>query len=243
MKNKILLLNALMNFMNNIAIIPARGGSKRIHKKNIRNFIDQPIIAYSIKAALRSGLFSEVMVSTDDQEIAKTSLQFGAKVPFLRTSGNSGDHSTTMDVLVEVVEKYTTMGLNFDNVCCIYPCAPFVTSNKLQMSFNKFIECKSDSLVPIVKYSTPIQRSIILKENLIQFNFIENLKSRSQDLDKFYYDSGQFYWIRTDIISKKEQIFTDNTYGWEISELEAQDIDNETDWLLAEFKYKLLLNI
>lgn len=227
--------------MNNIAIIPARGGSKRIYKKNIRNFIDKPIISYSINAALESGLFSEVMVSTDDSEIKKISLQYGAKVPFLRTSINSGDYSTTMDVLIEVVEKYSKMGLMFDNVCCVYPCAPFVTSNKLQMSFNKFIECKTDSLVPIVKYSTPIERSMILKENLIQFNFHENINARSQDLDKFYYDSGQFYWLRSDVISKRKQIFTDNTYGWEISELEAQDIDNETDWLLAEFKYKLLL--
>lgn len=225
--------------MNNLAIIPARGGSKRIPKKNIKNFLGEPIISYSINSAIKSKLFDRVLVSTDDVEIAELSTNIGADVPFLRSAGNSGDFSTTIDVLFEVLNKFLNQGIKYDNVCCIYPCAPFIKSNTLLETFSIFIENKCDSLFPIVKYSNPIQRSFTFENGLVSPLFNENINARSQDLVSTYFDAGQFYWLKSSTILEKHKIFTDNSFGYIISELEAQDIDNESDWEIAELKYKL----
>ena len=128
--------------MGNICIIPARGGSKRIPKKNIKEFLGKPIIAYSIKAALDSGLFDEVMVSTDDVEIADIAKKFGAKVPFMRSAKNSDDFATTFDVIEEVIQVYKTQGKRFENICCIYSCAPFITSEILLKAYDLLIQKK-----------------------------------------------------------------------------------------------------
>jgi pseudaminic acid cytidylyltransferase len=226
--------------MKRIAIIPARGGSKRIPRKNIKLFIGKPIIAYSIEAALKSNLFDKVIVSTDDKEIAEIALKFGAKVPFLRSQNTSNDFSSTFDVIEEVSKDLKTLNEVFDYTCCIYPCAPFTSIENLLLSYNLLIKNKFDSVFPILPFSVPIQRALTYKENKIDFLKNEYSLSRSQDLEKSYHDAGQFYWINTQVCLDKKKIVTDNSGGIIISELEGQDIDNEIDWKLAELKYELL---
>ncbi len=227
--------------MKNIAIITARGGSKRIPKKNIKEFLGEPIIAYSIKAALNSKLFDEVMVSTDSLDIAGIAKELGAVVPFMRSPKTADDFATTADVLIEVIDNYKKIGKDFDLLCCIYPTAPFVTQKKLKDSLNLMLEKKADSVLPIIKFSYPIQRAFRSTENsLIEYFWPENINKRSQDLEKSYHDAGQFYWIKTDVLLNYKSLVTKNTVGFEISELEAQDIDEESDWKMAEIKYQLL---
>ena len=228
------------NFMNNIAIIPARGGSKRIPRKNIRNFVGKPIIAYSIEVAFKSGLFNEVMVSTDDEEIANIAKQFGASVPFFRSKLNSNDNSTTLEVIEEVVNMYIEINKHFDNICCIYPCAPFCTTMNLLNSYNLFIEKKFNTVFPVVQYSSPIQRALNLDINKISMSYPEFKNTRSQDLEKKYFDAGQFYWINTKKTFEQKNIYTDYSGSIIIDELNAQDIDNEIDWQIAELKYKIV---
>ena len=225
--------------MGNICIIPARGESKRIPRKNIKEFLGKPIIAYSIKAALDSGLFDEVMVSTDDVEIAYIAKKFGAKVPFMRSAKNSDDFATTFDVIEEVIQSYRSQGKDFENICCVYSCAPFVTYKILLKAYNQLIEKKFDTVLPIVAYSFPIQRALRLDQRKVSMILEENLNTRSQDLEDSFHDAGQFYWCNSKKLLQNKKILTKNTGGVEISELEAQDIDNEIDWKLAELKYQL----
>jgi N-acylneuraminate cytidylyltransferase len=228
--------------MSNICIIPARGGSKRIPRKNIKDFLGKPIIAYSIEAALKSGLFDAVMVSTDDKEIANIAKEYGADVPFLRSEKNSNDFATTIDVLNEVLVKFLEKDKSFENVCCLYSCAPFVTKQKLINSYKMFIEKGFDSVFPILEYSFPIQRAMTLSEGKVDMIHKEFITTRSQDLNKSYHDAGQFYWLKPHSILVAKKIFTENTGGIIISEIEGQDIDNEVDWILAEMKYKVIFN-
>lgn len=228
--------------MSNLAIIPARGGSKRIPKKNIKPFLGKPIIAYSIEAALKSEIFDEVMVSTDDTEIAKIALQYGAKVPFLRSNKNANDYAVLVDVVDEVVLNYSQNNQTFDNICCLLPTAPFITSNKLKKAYSVFKDKNYDSLFPILEYSFPIQRSLKIEDNKVKMVWEEHLNTRSQDLEPRYHDAGQFYWLKTTTFIRYKRLFTENSGAIIISELHAQDIDTETDWKLAEIKYKLMLN-
>lgn len=228
---------------NNLCIIPARGGSKRIPKKNIKNFLGKPIIAYSIEFAIQSGLFNEVMVSTDDDEIAEVAKKYGANVPFMRSKDTSNDFATTMEVIKEVVGDYEKLGCFFNDVCCIYATAPFVSVKHLQNSYGVFKEKSFDSLFPVMAFDFPIQRSLKLNDGKIQFNYPEYTQTRSQDLEKMYHDAGQFYWLKNLLIKSQNTIMNANTGSYIISELEGQDIDNETDWKLAELKYELLQSI
>jgi N-acylneuraminate cytidylyltransferase len=228
-----------MKIINNLCIIPARGGSKRIPKKNIKSFLGKPVISYSIQAAFNSKLFDEVMVSTDNLEIANISKKYGAKVPFMRSDKNSDDFATTYDVLEEVIQKYKTQGKEFNNICCIYPCAPFVTPEILAKAFTQLEEKNFDIIFPIVAYSFPIQRALRKHGEKVSMITEKNLTVRSQDLENSFHDAGQFYWCKTNPLLNNKKILTPNTGGLEISELEAQDIDNETDWKLAELKYQL----
>ena len=225
--------------MGNICIIPARGGSKRISRKNINFFLGKPIIAYSIKAALDSTLFDEVMVSTDDSEIAKIAIKYGAKIPFMRSAKNSDDFATTYDVVEEVINYYKNTGIEFENVCCLYACAPFVTKELLLESFTKLEENQFDTVFPIVPYSFPIQRALIENDGKVFMKDKNYLNSRSQDLEKTYHDVGQFYFSKIDKIMLNKKILTSNAGGIIVNELVAQDIDNHTDWKLAELKYSL----
>jgi pseudaminic acid cytidylyltransferase len=225
--------------MNNIAIITARGGSKRIPKKNIRDFLGKPIIAYSIETALKSGLFTEVMVSTDDTEIASIAKKYGASVPFMRTPENSDDFAGTVDVLCEVLSEYKKKGSNFDYVCCIYPTAPFVTVEILNQAYILLKDLALDCVFPVLPFSYPIQRALRKdKQNKISMFFPEYLQSRSQDLEKAYHDSGQFYFFQPEILLKKRNLFSDNSSVIVLNEMQAHDIDHEEDWEVAEFKYK-----
>ena len=226
--------------MANICIIPARGGSKRILRKNIKDFLGKPILAYSIEAAIESNLFDEVMVSTDDKEIAKIAEKYGANIPFLRSDKNSDDFSTTYDVLYEVLGDYKNKkNREFQNLCCIYPCAPFVNSKMLSKSYSKLIDKNLDVIFPILPYSFPIQRALREKDGNVKMINEEFMNTRSQDLESTYHDAGQFYWCTVSGLFENKKLISKNAGGIIVSELNAQDIDNETDWKLAELKYKL----
>lgn len=224
--------------MKCIAIITARGGSKRIPKKNIKEFCGKPIISYSIKAAIDSGLFDEIMVSTDSEEIAQVARTFGAKVPFVRSEENSDDYATTSDVLEEVVGCYHSRGMDFDTVCCIYPAAPFVTGEKIREAMALYEEVGASCVTPVVRYSYPPQRGFVIRDGRIEFQFPEYEKTRSQDLEHIYHDCGQFYILKTDVLLRYHSITPPNTYPYELPEEEVQDIDTESDWILAEAKYR-----
>ena len=228
--------------MKTVAIIPARGGSKRIPRKNIRDFLGKPIIAYSIETALQSGLFDEVMVSTDDAEIAAVSKRFGAVVPFLRSAAMADDFATTAAVLQEVLEMYKNSGRSFDCACCIYPTAPLLNVARLHEGLKLLQSKKFDSVLAVLRFGSPILRSLKLEEGKAAMNWPEYVNSRSQDLPAAYHDAGQFYWFDTNAFLSHGALFTANTGAVELSELEIQDIDTITDWKLAELKYQLLRN-
>ncbi len=226
--------------MKKVAIITARGGSKRIPRKNIKPFLGKPIIQYAIDAALHSGSFDEVMVSTDDAEIADIARQCGAKVPFLRSEKTSNDFATTSDVILEVLNEYISRGENFDQFCCMYPTAPFVTAYKLKKAMDMLSASDADTVFPVTRFSFPILRSLKIEDGLLKMNWPEHLNTRSQDLAPAFHDCGQFYVMRTKRFLEKKRILTDYTIPFEMPESEVQDIDTLTDWHLAELKYKLL---
>ncbi len=226
--------------MKKIAIITARGGSRRIPRKNIKEFCGKPILAYSIEAAVNAGVFDTVMVSTDDEEIAEIGRQYGAEVPFFRSGETAGDYATTNDVLLEVLGEYEKRGERYDLGCCIYPTAPFVTAEKLAQAVERLLESDADTLIPVTPFSYPPQRAMIVKEGRLLFEYPQYLDSRSQDLEPHYHDAGQFYVFRTEAFQKNRKLMVGNILPQVISELEVQDIDNETDWAIAEMKYRLM---
>lgn len=227
--------------MNNLAIITARGGSKRIPHKNIKTFCGKPIIAYSIQAALASELFDEVMVSTDDEMIASIAKEYGASVPFMRSAENANDFATTRDVLDEVMITYKNQGKTFDYMCCIYPTAPFVTAKKLKEAFALLLSEKTEQVVPVVKFSFPPQRCYVIDaENNLWYKWPENQPKRSQDLEPFYHDAGQFYFYDANVFYQHKNTVELMTKALVLPDLEVQDIDNEEDWAIAEMKYQLM---
>lgn len=224
--------------MHSIAIITARGGSKRIPRKNIKEFCGKPILAYSIEAAKDSGLFDRVMVSTEDEEIAETARKYGAEVPFYRSESTSGDFATTNDVLLEVLAEYEKRGERFELACCIYPTAPFVTAEKLRSAVEKLLAGDADTLIPVVQFSYPPQRAMVVREERLVFEYPQFLDSRSQDLEPHYHDAGQFYVFRTEAFLRNKRLMVGNILPFMVSEMEVQDIDNESDWEIAEIKYR-----
>lgn len=226
--------------MNSIAIITARGGSKRIPKKNIKEFCGKPIIAYSIEAALESNAFAEVMVSTDSEEIASIAKQYGAVIPFMRSPTTSNDFATTSEVIAEVIAGYAAIDKKFDAFCCLYPTAPFVSAQKLRAAFDFFEKSRCDSLISVVKYAFPPQRALLIDGGRVRYQFPENAAKRSQDLPPIYHDCGQFYICKTSMFMKSHALVSDQTVPFIVPEEEAQDIDTMSDWLIAEAKYKIL---
>lgn len=226
--------------MKNIAIIPARGGSKRIPHKNIKPFLGKPIIAYSIDNAINSGLFDVVMVSTDDEEIARIAVEYGANVPFMRSSDTANDYATTADVLKEVISNYEKQTRNFDNMCCIYATAPLISPSDIISAYELLMSSDFISVYPIVQFSYPILRALQLDENgFVSMKWKEYAKTRSQDLEPMYHDSGTFYWHKIEPWTANER----KSGGIVMDESRVQDIDNDSDWQLAEMKYRLSFDV
>lgn len=225
--------------MSSIAIITARGGSKRIPRKNIREFCGKPILAYSIQAARECGLFDRVMVSTDDEEIGETARRYGAEVPFRRSAEAAGDFATTSSVLLEVLGEYEKRGECFDTLCCVYPTAPFVTAERLRQAASLLEESGADSVLPVVRFSFPPQRCVVMQEGRLQFKWPEYAQTRSQDLEPFYHDAGQFYCLRVKSFLEQRALVMDHTVPLILPEMEIQDIDTEEDWELAQVKYRM----
>ena len=221
-----------------IAIITARGGSKRIPKKNIKDFCGQPILAYSIRAALESGVFDEVMVSTDSEDIAEVAIKYGATVPFMRSETTSNDFATTADVLEEVLKTYRDNGKIFDSFACIYPTAPFVTGKKLAEAVA--LLDGADAVISVVRFSFPPQRAFVVRDGNVAFQYPEYERARSQDLEPIYHDCGQFYMCKSDIFLERHSVVLPKTRPYVLPEEEVQDIDTQSDWEIAEAKYSVL---
>lgn len=227
--------------MNAVAIITARGGSKRIPRKNVKDFLGKPILLYSIEAALNSGIFEEVMVSTEDEEIAELAKKAGAVVPFMRGTENANDFATTTDVLLEVLSEYEKRGKRFEFGCCIYPTAPFVTAEKLKEGMERLMASDADTLMPVVPFSFPPQRGMVIWEEKLRFVQPEHALTRSQDLEHWYHDVGQFYCFRTENFKRNKILTVGNVLPFVVSELEVQDIDTISDWKIAEMKYEAMV--
>lgn len=227
--------------MKTIAIITARGGSKRIPRKNIKEFNGKPIIAYSIEAAVSSGIFDTVMVSTDDEEIAEISRKYGAEVPFLRSAATSNDFAATRDVLLEVLHEYEKRGHVFDYMACLYPTNPFISQEKLKSAMDTMISGGYEGIIPVVKFSYPPQRAFILDDDgCLMYKWNEYINSRSQDLEPFYHDAGQFYFYDVKAYLKNNGIIKGKIHPIFLSDAEVQDIDTPEDWEMAEFKHAYL---
>lgn len=223
--------------MRNLCIIPARGGSKRIPRKNVKSFLGKPMIAYPIEVALKSGLFDEVMVSTDDEEIAEIARQYGAKVPFMRSKETANDFATLADVLHEVLTNYEKLGRSFDNMCCILATTPLLQPEDINNGYTKLINSEFSTIVPVVQYSYPILRAFKMdKDGAISYNWPEYAKSRSQDLPNAYHDSGTFYWNKIKLWKSGNIV----RGGIVVNEETVQDIDTDRDWRMAEIKYEIL---
>jgi len=227
--------------MMNIAIIPARGGSKRIPRKNIKLFHDKPMIAYSIEAAQKSGCFDKIIVSTDDQEIADIATQFGAEVPFIRPSNIADDYATTLDVMQHAINWCQTQHWAVDKVCCIYATAPFILPKYIQ---NGLAELSNDDVQYAFSATTfpfPIQRAISLDENRNVSMFApENTNTRSQDLPEAYHDAGQFYWGKASAFLTGKVFFAEHSKAVILPRKRVQDIDTPEDWDLAETLFSVL---
>lgn len=197
-------------------------------------------MAYSIEAALKSGVFDTVMVSTDDREIAEIAEKYGATVPFFRSEKTSNDFAVTSQVLAEVLEEYESRSQRFDRVCCIYPTAPFITAERLRTAMELLEEKQADSVLPVVRFSFPPQRGVVLEDGFLRFKWPEHRNTRSQDLEPFYHDVGQFYCVNVESFREQQVLVMEKTVPLILSELEIQDIDTEEDWKLAELKYQML---
>lgn len=227
--------------MARLAIIPARGGSKRIPRKNLRDFRGKPIMAWSIDAALGSRLFDEVMVSTDDPEIADIACAYGARVPFMRSTENASDTATTAAVLNEVLTRYASLGQCFDQACSIYPTAPFVTADDLAQGLRTLDSDDVDVVLPIARFSYPIWRSLKRDTNgRVEMNFPENLNARSQDLSPAYHDAGQWCWFEVAPFLADPVLLGKRTGSVVLPPERVQDIDTEEDWRIAEAKHERL---
>lgn len=227
--------------MSNIAIITARGGSKRIPKKNIKEFMGKPMLAYAIEAALNSDIFDELMVSTDCEEIAEVARQYGAKVPFMRSAKTSDDYATTFDVIDEVIQEYQKMGKTYDTLCCIYPCVPFLKAETLKSAYKKMVNV--DAVIPVCTYPVPIEWAMKMENDILVPNDKNSQNMRSQDIEPKYFDAGMFYFCKTEKMYEYKSLIPKKTSAYIISESESQDIDTLDDWEMAELKYKVLNNV
>jgi len=225
---------------NIIAIITARGGSKRIPKKNIKDFFGSPMLSYAINACKNANIFSEIMVSTDCAQIAQVAKDNGANVPFMRSSKTSDDFASTYDVLEEVITNYEKKGQSFDYLCCVYPCVPLLSSQTLHDAYNKLIASDNDAIQPVCIFSTPIEWAMNIENGLLVPNDRKAQVMRSQDLTSKYFDAGMFYMIKTRALLEEKSLTPKKTMAHIMDEREVQDIDTIDDWAIAELKYKLI---
>lgn len=227
----------------NLAIIPARGGSKRIPRKNIKDFCGKPIIAYSIETAIKSGLFDKVIVSTDDEEIAEVARNYGAETPFMRPKELADDYSTTTDVIQHAISRFIDAGLKINNVCCIYATAPLIKPSSLIQGYQNLHIKDCNMSFSAARYNSPIQRAFrIQNDQKIIPVTPEFMLKRSQDLEESYHDVGQFYWAKSEFFNCNYSFFSDNCIPVILSSNEVQDIDTLEDWELAQLKYRLQNN-
>jgi N-acylneuraminate cytidylyltransferase len=231
--------------MKNIAIIPARGGSKRIPNKNIKNFCGKPIIAYAIETALKSGVFEHVIVSTDDKQIADIARQYGAQVPFMRPSSLADDYTGTTDVIEHAIQAWQTMGHDVDLVCCIYPTAPFLQKEYIVKAIEALkTKTHKNSAFTVCKFNYPIQRSFTLEsvDNNVTPIDESALPKRSQDLPTVYHDAGQFYIASAnDFLNRSFNVFSSDSIPIILPHYLVQDIDEPDDWIRAEYMYQAFM--
>lgn len=224
-----------------VAIIPARGGSKRIPRKNIKNFHGKPLIAYSIEVALKSKLFDKVVVSTDDEEIAEIVKEFGAEVPFLRPKELSDDFTGTGAVINHTINFLKEQGENIDFICTIYATAPLLQEKYLIKAYEKIKDSNAKNAFSCTSMPFPIQRTFkITKDERCEMFWPENFSKRSQDLEEAYQDAGQFYWTNLNVKSD-DIIFGKDSIPIILPRYLVQDIDTLEDWTRAEFMYEAIL--
>lgn len=224
-----------------IAVIPARGGSKRIPRKNIKPFRGRPMIGWSIAAAFESGCFDRVIVSTDDEEIASVATACGAEVPFMRPPSLSDDHTPTIPVIAHAIEQLRTGASDVAAVCCIYATAPLLSANDLRRGYELLATSGCSYVFPAVSYPSPIQRAFrVNEEGMVQMFWPEQFNTRSQDLEPAYHDAGQFYWGRPDAWHGGTPIFTPDSRALIVPRYRVADIDSMEDWEQAELLAELL---
>jgi len=225
----------------NICVIPARGGSKRIARKNIKEFNGKPIIAYSIEAALKSNCFDRVIVSTDDAEITEVAKKYGAQVPFVRPDELSNDYAGTIPVIKHAI-KWLEENNNFiENVCCLYATAPFIQSQTISKALQQLQKTKADYCFSVTSFSFPIQRAIkITDKDRVEMFYLEHFNTRSQDLEESYHDAGQFYWGKSKTFKDEVSFFSEAATPYILPRYLVQDIDTKEDWIRAEAMYKAL---
>lgn len=225
---------------SSVCIITARGGSKRIPRKNVREFCGKPMLAYSVETAVASGIFDVVMVSTDDDEIADVAREYGAEVPFMRSEATSNDFATTADVLCEVLSEYDIRGTKFDTMCCLYPTAPFVQVSELKEA-SGMIEAGASSVIPVTSFDFPPLRGFrVAEDGSLEYAFPEYAQTRSQDLPEMVHDCGRFYFAKVASFLESGSFITDKTKSLRIPSRLVQDIDTPEDWEMAEQKYRAM---
>jgi len=222
----------------NIALIPARGGSKRIPRKNIKNFLNKPIIGWSIELALKSGCFDKVIVSTDDKEIAEIAKHYGAEVPFMRSEELSDDHTVLSSVISDALRK---LNFDIDYVCVILPTAPFIQIEDIQSALRQLISRPNfDFAFTVTDFGFPIQRALRIDNGLVSMFDPSNLNTRSQDLETAWHDAGQFYWGKPSSWLEEKPVFGPKSIPIKLPRFRVQDIDTMEDWSRAEYIFKLI---
>lgn len=224
-----------------IAIIPARGGSKRIPRKNVKLFAGKPIITYSIQAAQECGLFDKIIVSTDNEEIADIARSFGAETPFIRPPELSDDHTATIPVIAHAIQTLQASGDVINAACCIYATAPFIRPEDIQSAYNTLIAHHKQYAFPVTTFPFPIQRGVKRDEKgNIEMFYPEHFATRSQDLEEAYHDVGQFYWGTRDAWLEEKPIFSNAATTIVLPRHLVQDIDTLEDWKRAELMHQVL---
>ncbi len=225
-----------------LCVIPARGGSKRIPRKNIKAFLGKPIIAYSIETALESGCFDKVIVSTDDEDIANIARHYGAEVPFVRPKALSNDFAGTLPVIKQAIEWIEADGEQVDWVCCLYATAPFVQTKQLKAAFEQLQQTQADYCFTVTTFGTPIQRAFrVTEQQRLEMFHPENFHKRSQDLEEAFHDAGQFYWGHPEAFKQERVIYSKCSSPYRLPRYLVQDLDTEEDWIRAELMYQALL--